>query len=550
MSLTWEELLAKRGIKIPEKATAKVNPTISITVEPEKQAEKTFSLDIILDCEQQMAVELALAGKSFCLIGKAGTGKTTTEREIVKAILKSHAGKGSHIFRIQGTGEKHEGPAAAVVAYTRIASGNSRNAICKDEDLRECFYNNVTTVHNLLEFAPEFFYDADKEKESMRFVPKRNSSNPLTVRTVAFEESSMIDLTLWEKVYDAMLRGTQCIFIGDINQLPPVFGPSILNYALVQLPIVELNTVYRQAFNSLVLKNAHNILEGKELETGPDFKILEGGTTQLGQVSLRMSLIATLEKWFSSGEYRPDEDIVLSPFNKGDLGTDSLNNHIAMFLNKNEVYEIYAGIRKLYLAVGDKIMYQKQVGVVTNIRINGGYIGRQPKPHSIHLDRFGFMRHNGGVDMLSDEDDDDGLIHANVDLEEMSSKDMEELSHQSSHVVDILLTDTGEALSLRRTGDLSASSFSLAYALTVHKSQGCEWRKVIMVFHKDHSILLFNELLYTAVTRAAKEVVIVAKKYLLTKAIATRRIKGDTIKEKIEYFNANMALSNVSCVKL
>ena len=109
------------------------------------------------------------------------------------------------------------------------------------------------------------------------------------------EESSMIDLPLWNFLFEAMQRGTQCIFIGDINQLPPVFGPSILNYALTQLPIIELKTVYRQALESSVLRNAHNILEGKSLEEAPDFRILEGGPIQKGEYSVMLSLKASIE---------------------------------------------------------------------------------------------------------------------------------------------------------------------------------------------------------------------------------------------------------------
>ena len=540
--MTWQELLASRGISIPQKSEDTLNK--KIVVNPElSQKEKTFSLNIELDEDQNTAVQLALAGKSFCLIGKAGTGKTTTEREIVKAILSKLNGR-THIFRIQGTGEKIESPAAAVVSYTRVAAGNSRNAICKDEELRNAFFHNVTTIHNLLEYAPVFFYDDEKEKESMRFIPQRNALNPLNIQTIAIEESSMVDLNLWEKLYDAMLSGSQCIFIGDINQLPPVFGPSILNYALVQLPIVELRTVYRQKFDSLVLTNAHNILEGKEVEEGPDFKIIEGGTKQHGQTVTMLQLAGSLKRWYESGEYKPDEDIILSPFNKGDLGSDSINSHVAQFLNDGDVYEVIAGIRKLYVAVGDKIMYQKQVGRIINIRPNPMYAGKIPKPHSKHLSRFGVMLEEDDLDSL----EDDGLAHVEYNLEAMSKEDMEELTHQASHVVEIEL-DTGEVLALRRAGELSVQNFSLAYALTVHKAQGCEWRKVILVLHKDHSILAFNELLYTAVTRAAKQVVIVGKKFMVAKAIATRRIKGDSLREKVEYFNANLAQSHISCLK-
>ncbi len=540
MALTLAELCAKKGIILPS-AIKKTNPTIKIE-EPISQKEKTFSLDIELDIDQSQAVELALAGKSFCLIGKAGTGKTTTEREIVKALLKNN-GNASHIFRIQGTGERIEGPAAAVVSYTRVATGNSKKAICKDKELEERFFHNITTIHNLLEFAPVYYWDDVKEKETMRFIPARDSGNPLTTKVIAFEESSMIDLTLWEKVYNAMTHGTQCIFIGDINQLPPVFGPSILNYALVQLPIVELRTVYRQKFNSTVLKNAHNILDGKSLEEAPDFKIVEGGPKQHGQIITSLMLVNSLEKWFKEGTYNPMEDIVLSPFNVGALGTDNLNNHIAGFVNPGEVFEIIAGIRKFYLAVGDKIMYAKQTGVVTGIRRNGLYSGKTPKPQSFNMTRFGKMK---GEDELDEDDSPD--FSTSYDLESLTPEQLKELTHQASHVVEIEL-ETGESLVLSKAGDLGAGNFTLGYALTVHKSQGSEWRHVIIVLHKDHSTMAFNELLYTAVTRAAEKITIVAKKFMLKKAIATRRLKGDTIREKVEFFNSNKMVEGIFCRK-
>lgn len=540
MALTLAELCAKKGIILPS-AIKKTNPTIKIE-EPISQKEKTFSLDIELDIDQSQAVELALAGKSFCLIGKAGTGKTTTEREIVKALLKNN-GNASHIFRIQGTGERIEGPAAAVVSYTRVATGNSKKAICKDKELEERFFHNITTIHNLLEFAPVYYWDDVKEKETMRFIPARDSGNPLTTKVIAFEESSMIDLTLWEKVYNAMTHGTQCIFIGDINQLPPVFGPSILNYALVQLPIVELRTVYRQKFNSTVLKNAHNILDGKSLEEAPDFKIVEGGPKQHGQIITSLMLVNSLEKWFKEGTYNPMEDIVLSPFNVGALGTDNLNNHIAGFVNPGEVFEIIAGIRKFYLAVGDKIMYAKQTGVVTGIRRNGLYSGKTPKPQSFNMTRFGKMK---GEDELDEDDSPD--FSTSYDLESLTPEQLKELTHQASHVVEIQL-ETGETLVLSKAGDLGAGNFTLGYALTVHRSQGSEWRHVIIVLHKDHSTMAFNELLYTAVTRAAEKITIVAKKFMLNKAIATRRLKGDTIREKVEFFNSNKMVEGIFCRK-
>ena len=525
-----------------KQAESRLTKAVTEALSPEKR--ESFAMSVVLDEDQQHAVELAESGKSFCLIGKAGTGKTTSEREIMRVLLEKHKGK-THIFRIQGTTEKVESAAITVIAFTRVAAGNSKKAICKDPSL-EILSPNITTVHNLLEFAPEFFWDEEKEKDTMRFVPKRDGSNPLTVKTICLEESSMIDLPLWEKLYDAMLSGTQCIFIGDINQLPPVFGPSILNYALTQLPIVELKTVYRQALESAVLRNAHNILEGKPLEEAPDFKILEGGPVQKGQYSTMLSLAATIRLWYEKGTYDPDQDIILSPFNVKDLGTDSINSHIASIFNPDAiVHEIIAGIRKFYLAVGDKIMYKKQVGIVTGIVHNRLYSGKAAKSPSKVLSRFGKYH---SAEELIDEDDDGLLSSFDTSLEQLSADELEELKHQASSIVEIQL-ETGEKFRLSKAGDLSAANFSLAYALTVHKAQGCEWRHVVIIMHKDHSIMAFNELLYTAVTRASQKVTLVAKKFMLEKAIRTRRIKGSTLRDKIEFFNANMKLEGVNCQK-
>jgi len=192
-------------------------------------------------------------------------------------------------------------------------------------------------------------------------------------------------------------------------------------------------------------------------------------------------------------------------------------------------------------------MYNKQVGYIKEIDVNRIYAGKSPRPPSKHLTRFGVMHHSDFD--LDDLDEDNGLAGVDVDLEAMAQEDIEELTHQASNVVTIELQDAGEVLRLRKTGEFSEALFSLAYALTVHKSQGCEWRKVIIVLHKDHSIMAFNELLYTAVTRASEKVVLISKQFMIDKAIANRRLKGNSIAEKIEYFNANMTLNGVSCVK-
>lgn len=517
-----------------------------------KQKEKTFSLSITLNEKQQLAKELAFAGKTFCLTGAAGTGKTTAQREIARSLLQQNK-LGFHDFRIQGSGgERWEGPSVAFVAYTRIASGNLKKAIHKDPQLADIFCHNITTIHNLLEYEPEFYWNYETNKESMRFVPRRTAANPLSLTHLIIEEASQLDLDLWSKLYAALPRGVQIIFLGDINQLQPVFGASILNYGLTQLPVVELTEVYRQKETSTILENAHNILNGRKLKEADDFKIVRGGDKQFSQEKFSTSLALTLNKWFEIGEYDPEQDIVLSPFNKQALGTDNMNRWISQYLGQKReaiVYHVIAGIQQLYLAVGDKVFYNKRVGIIKSINKNGEYQGKAPLLHSKDLTRFGNYVSNGNKE--EEETEEFNLAgYENIDLEKMMEENSkEELVRQASHIVTLSMEDDEEE-TLSAVGDFNAQKFSLGYCLTVHKAQGCEWRHVYIILHKDHSIMAYRELLYTAVTRASQKVVLIAKDFMLEKAIATQRIKGNTLKDKIEYFNAKIALdSDVRCYK-
>ena len=499
-----------------------------------KEKKEQFSLSIILDEDQQSAVQLAKAGKSFCLIGKAGTGKTTSEREIVKAILQNCTS--SHVFRIQGMGQSADGPGIAVLAYTRIAAGNSKKAIFKEAYLEEVMPFNITTIHNFLEFQPEFYYDEATEKDKMRFVPKRGPFNPVTTTTIIIEEASMVDMVLAQKLYLAIAGKTQLIFIGDINQLPPPFGISIFNHALRQLPIVELKTVYRQEEGSIILENAHNILEGRKIKEDKDFKIIRLGDVQHGQEITSFKIAKAFKLLFEKGEYDPEQDIILTPLNVQPLGSDNMNSHIAQMLGSQRnalIHHIIAGIRQLYLAVGDSVRVQKIQGVIKNIKRNPKYWGRVPK-HSIGLDRFG--HHHTALTSLEEEESEQEIAEFSLE----NDVEAEDLTHQASHVVTVEL-ETGEIVELSKTGELSAANFSLGYCLTFYKSQGCEWRNVFIIMHKDQSIQIFNEALYTAVTRAKQKVMIFAKDWLIDKAIATRRIKGSSLKDKLEWFNEKLS---------
>lgn len=559
---TLAEILASKQSKTPQQIpTVHIPTTVLQTAQVEEieyvKEKETFSLNIKLNKEQLLAKELAFAGKSFCLVGAAGTGKTTAQREIAASLLSQNK-LSTHLFRIQGTPTRVEAPSIAFVAYTRIAAGNLKRAIHKNPQLEEVLTHNVTTIHNLLEYSPEFYWDYEAEKEKMRFVPKRTANNPLDITHLIIEESSMVGLKLWNELYEAMRPGTQIIFIGDINQLPPVMDKSILNYALVQLPVVELTHVYRQAEDSFILENAHKILRGEyPLTEGKDFKIMRNGTVQHTQARLARMIGEAFPKFYAQellaegSGYDPLQDIILSPFNKQDLGTDNLNKWIAQFQGTSRnatVFEVKAGISTLYLAVGDKVMYNKQVGEIAQISRNMEYHGKECKHPSPNLTRFGTYTAS-----TEEYDDEEELVLAgyeNIDLDKMMDENQkDDLLRSSSHIVTLSM-ETGVDITLSAVGDFAPSIFSLGYALTVHKAQGCEWRKVFIVLHKDHSVMAFRELLYTAVTRSREQCILITKDFMIEKAIKNPRIKGNSVEEKIEYFNSGlMDIGNVYCIK-
>lgn len=502
---------------------------------------ETFSLSIDLNPDQIRASDLALAGQTYCLIGAAGTGKTTTQRSVAKTLLESGKLKDS-TYKLQGSGDKVQAPSIAFVAYTRRASANLARAIHKDPALEEAFKYNVMTIHALLEFQPVFFFDEDKQKESMRFEPQRHAGNKLTITHLVIEEASMVGLDLWEQLYDALPEGTQIIFIGDINQLPPVFGPSVLNYALASLEVVELRKVYRQAGDSTILENAHKTLKGNEhlIWDKPDFQAIEGkSAVEVGEARMSRALSAMLPMLWKQGVYDPEQDIILSPFNKNELGTDVLNKYVAQFLGEARgamVHEIIAGFTKHYLAVGDRVMVNRRDGEITKIVRNGSYLGKSPMQASDQLNRFGML--SLGAQALTE----DGILegYENFDLDALEDS---ERKQQASHLVTIKLFDSQEEIEVGSAGDFNGPNFQLGYALTVHKAQGCEWRKVFLVLHKCHAVMTYRELFYTAVTRSREAFILIGKKVRTAKAILNPRIKGDTLQDKIAYFNANQDLT-------
>lgn len=518
--------------------------------------QESFSLSIVLNDKQLAAKEMAYNGKSFCFIGPAGTGKTTGVRSIAESLLLDDRLSISK-FKTYGIGGERiyvTAPSIAFVSYTRRAASNLAKAILKSPELKDRLSANIMTIHSLLEYEPETYYDADEQKEKFRFSPRRTAENPLDITHLIVEEASMLGVSdLWPKLYAALPSGVQIIFIGDINQLPPVFGPSILNYALVQLPIIELTEVYRN--QGIVLDNAHNILAGRDIVESDRYKVIRGNKpVQEGQINMSEKLAHLFQHMYDAydeegnRQYDPEDCIILSPFNKQPLGTTNMNKWMAQFLGakrKAIVHEVIAGFSKQYLAEGDKVMFNKVDGIITSIKRNMQYYGKEPQTAGEDLSRFGHRIMGEGN---THDPFDDAIDYANFSLEALEDEKLER-KQQASHSITITYED-GRFDTVSSAGDLSEAVFSLGYCLSVHKAQGSEWRKVFIIFHKDHATMLYRELFYTAATRARTDVCIIAKDPVIAKAIRNQRIKGSSLKDKLEFFNSGInKYEDIVCVK-
>jgi len=490
--------------------------------------------------EQQQFIDLASSGEDCVLIGAAGTGKTTCSQGAINALISS--GK---VPPLQSDGHKHlvsGGPGILIISYTRRAVNNIRKVQSKDMQA------NCITAHKLLEYQPEYFEVEDPEtgaiKRTMRFLPSRHSSNPLpsTIHTIIVEEASMLSTELFSEITAALLHKVQWIFIGDIQQLPPVFGSAVLGYKMLEHPVVELKQVYRQALESPIIRLAHQILSGRPIpgSSYPKWKH-EGKLTlhpwkkKLHADHAALTLAAFFKAAVDNGVYDPDEDMILIPYNKA-CGTIEINNHIANHLARRRqavTFEVIAGFNKHYFSVGDKVLYDREDAEIVEITTNPAYTGARYQKHSAYLDYWG---HNPQAaeeagSCAYDYDADIEFL-----LEQVASS--EDRVTQASHNIVVRLIDTESEVTLNKAAEINSLLHS--YALTVHKSQGSEWRKVFFCLHQSHATMLQRELLYTGVTRAREELYVICEPESFTKGITSQRIKGDTLEEKAEFFKGKL----------
>lgn len=316
------------------------------------------------------------------------------------------------------------------------------------------------TIHRLLE--------AERASgERMHFC--RDERNPIDADVVIVDELSMVDIILFSALLDALPLGCRLVMVGDADQLPPVGAGNVLHDLIDAdiLPVVELSEVFRQAMQSLIVTNAHRIVHGEEPElcrVDNDFFHMErdnGVKTVNDIVSLYRD---RLPKAYG---YDPIKDIeVLCPSKKGDTGTVNLNRVLQEAVNPAEKGKAEIRLMTRVFRVGDKVMQMKNN---YNIR----WIRDKEKGEGIF---------NGDVGILTSIDRASGLLKVDFD------------GRIAEYPAD------------------SLSELELAYAMTVHKSQGSEFEAVIMPVIDVPPQLCYRNLFYTAVTRAKSKMITMGRK--------------------------------------
>lgn len=511
---------------------------------------------------QKLAIQYALNGKSFIVTGAAGTGKTTSLKGVVAALISSGLcgviGQTDHKYIKPNT------PGIVIISYTNKAVQNVKRRLPHD------LHANCITAHKFLEYQPVFDTQTDnttgENKVTRLFEATRTkyNPNPATIRYLIVDEATMLDVPLWNKIVESLPKRTDpdvvIILMGDIQQLPPVFGKSIFIHALQQkMPVVELTEVYRQALENPILALAHRILSGKiipapQLKDWNIDKSAQGKgkltivpwKKKLSDVASNVFLRNYLPKIIDSGMFDPEEDVILCPFNVN-IGTVLINEIVASHAAKKLdalVYEIYTGTQKVYLRVGDRVLHNKSEARVTAIKPNFQYFGKEPRPPSTTMDYAG-VEHckdkmydtsvsNNGTAFTGED------VHDYVDrvLESMGSHvtDDSPAKRAASHVITVISDDTGGETNLSSAGEIN--QLLLAYSITVHKSQGSEYRRVIFLTNHLHASMMVREILYVAVTRAKEELIVICEPNAFVKGITSQKIPGRTIAEKIDGFEA------------
>ena len=404
-------------------------------------------LGIEYDSLQKRALKNAVQNHVFVLTGGPGTGKTTTLNALIRLL-------------------EQQGDEVMLAAPTGRAA----------KRLSELTDHEAKTIHRLLEV----------DYSGSDFVPifRRNERNPLKCDTLIIDEMSMVDSLLFDSVLRALPFHSRLVMVGDSDQLPSVGAGNVLHDLIRSdvLPSIKLDTIFRQAAESMIVTNAHDIVNGEYpyLESKDnDFFFLPRNTEAECAKTVCQLCENRLPKAYG---FSPLWDIqVLCPGKRGEAGTWNLNIELQKKLNPPD---------------GKKKEFR-----------HGGHLFREGDK---------VMQTRNDYDMTWSKDDGEvgrGIFNGDIGIIEK-------------------MDPIGRMMAIRfddRVAEYpydSANELDHAYAVTVHKSQGSEFEAVILPLFEANSRLYYRNLLYTAVTRAKKLLIIVGSAKAVMMMVDNNRKSG------------------------
>jgi exodeoxyribonuclease V alpha subunit len=337
------------------------------------------------------------------------------------------------------------------------------------------------TIHRLLELNGGMSDDkAENVNNSIHF--EKNELNPLEADAVIIDEMSMVDIHLFQSLLKAVAPGTRLIMVGDRNQLPSV-GPGQVLKDLMEsghIATVVLSKIFRQAQDSDIVVNAHKINEGKPIKLdnkSKDFFFLERNNVDVIYKHMILLITEQLPRYVKSEMY---EIQVLTPMRKGPLGVETLNGILQRYLNPPSPEKLEIAHGDGVFRLGDKVMQIKN-----NYQLEWEVLSK----YGIAVDK-GQGVFNGDVGIIKEINETAKTIVVEYD-------DLRKVTYPVTGLDEI----------------------ELAYAITIHKSQGSEYPAVVMPLLAGPKMLFNRNLLYTGVTRAKKCVTILGSSQMVNQMI-------------------------------
>ena len=363
-------------------------------------------------------------------------------------------------------------------AELRLAAPTGRAA----KRMTEATGYEAQTIHRLLELngMPE----DDRSTGAVHF--ERNAQNPLEADVIIIDEMSMVDIHLMHSLLLAITAGTRLILVGDENQLPSVGPGNVLRDIIHSgcFPVIELTKIFRQASESDIVVNAHKINRGEPVEINNksrDFFFLKRYDADM---IIRVVIALIQDKLPRYVNARPFEIQVLTPMRKGLLGVERLNQMLQRYLNPQDGSKKEKTLGDRLFRQGDKVMQIKN-DYQMEWEVRGRYGIPVEKGIGVFNGDTGILREINEFAETAEVEFEDGRFAT------YSFKQLEELE--------------------------------LAYAITIHKSQGSEYPAVILPVLSGPQMLLNRNLLYTAVTRARKCVTVVGSEETFAEMIRNEK---------------------------